>query len=42
VNDEVKIKLPNAVKEYEIEKISYKNIFSLKKSIRTKADFSFH
>ena len=42
VDDEVKIKLPNAVKEYEIEKISYKNIFSLKKNIRTKVDFSFH
>ena len=42
VGDEVKIKLPNAVKEYEIQKIEYKNIFSLKKNIRTKADFSFH
>jgi len=40
--DEVKIKLPNAVKEYEIEKIEYKNIFSLKQNIRTKEDFSFH
>jgi len=42
IGDEVKIKLPNAVKEYEIENIEYKNIFSLKKNIRTKADFSFH
>ena len=42
VGDEVKIKLPNAVKEYEIQNIEYKNIFSLKKNIRTKTDFSFH
>ncbi len=40
--DEVRIKLPNAVKEYEIEKIEYENIFSLKQNIRTKVDFSFH
>jgi transcription elongation factor GreA len=40
--DEFKIKLPNAVKEYEILEISYTNIFSLKKNIRTKSDFSFH
>jgi len=42
IGDEVKIKLPNAVKEYEIEEIEYINIFSLKKCIRTKKDFSFH
>ena len=42
LGDEFKIKLPNALKVYEIEKIEYKNIFSLKKNIRTKADFSFH
>ena len=40
--DDFKIKLPNATKEYEIEKIEYKNIFSLKKNIRTKKDFTFH
>ena len=40
--DEFKLKLPNGKKEYEIEKIYYKNIFSLKKNIRTKKDFSFH
>jgi len=40
--DEFKIQLPNASKEYEIEKIEYKNIFSLKKNIRSKSDFSFH
>ncbi|HFU76097.1 MAG TPA: transcription elongation factor GreA [Arcobacter sp.] len=39
VGDEFKIKLPNAVKEYEIEKIEYINIFSLKKNIVE--DFSF-
>ena len=42
VGDEFKIKLPNITKEYEIEKIEYQNIFSLKKNVRTKADFSFH
>jgi len=40
--DQFKIKLPNGEKEYEIETIYYKNIFSLKKNIRTKSDFSFH
>ena len=29
-------------KEYEILEIEYKNIFSLKKNIRTEKDFSFH
>ncbi|MCW9068135.1 MAG: transcription elongation factor GreA [Sulfurimonas sp.] len=42
VNDEFVLKLPNGKKEYEILEIGYKNIFSLKKNIRTKADFSFH
>ena len=42
VGDDFKIKLPKITKEYEIEEIEYKNIFSLKKNIRTKADFSFH
>lgn len=40
--DEFKIALPNGTKEYEIEKIYYKNIFSLKKNIRTKKEFAFH
>jgi transcription elongation factor GreA len=40
--DEFVLKLPNGKKEYEIEDIFYKNIFSLKKNIRTKKDFSFH
>lgn len=40
--DEFKIKLPNQIKEYEILEIYYKNIFSLKKYIRMKKDFSFH
>ena len=42
VEDDFKIKLPKETKEYEIVCIEYKNIFSLKKSIRTKRDFSFH
>ncbi len=42
VDDEFKIKLPNAVKEYEILEIKYENIFSLKKNIRTEKEFSFH
>lgn len=42
VGDEFKIKLPKETKEYEIEKIEYINIFSLKKNIRTKKEFSFH
>jgi transcription elongation factor GreA len=42
VGDDFKIKLPNGTKEYEIEAIEYKNIYSLKKNIRTKKDFSFH
>jgi len=40
--DEFVLKLPHAKKEYEIEDICYKNIFSLKKNIRTKKNFSFH
>jgi transcription elongation factor GreA len=42
IDDEFKVKLPNTKKEYEIVEIFYKNIFSLKKNIRTKLDFSFH
>ena len=42
-DDEFIIQLPHAKKKtYEILGIEYKNIFSLKKNIRTKADFSFH
>jgi len=40
--DEFKIKLPHQTKEYEILSIFYKNIFSLKRSIRTQNNFSFH
>ncbi|HIP20877.1 MAG TPA: transcription elongation factor GreA, partial [Sulfurimonas sp.] len=36
VGDEFRVKLPKENKEYEIESIEYKNIFSLKKNIRTK------
>jgi len=41
-DDEFVLRLPHAKKTYEIQKIFYKNIFSLKKNIRTKTDFSFH
>ena len=42
INDEFIIHLPKGKKEYEVLEIFYKNIFSLKKNIRTKKDFSFH
>lgn len=42
VEEQFKIQLPNSKKEYEILEIYYKNIFSLKKNIRKKSDFSFH
>ncbi len=42
LSDQFKIKLPNQIKEYEIIKVYYKNIFSLKKNIRTNKDFSYH
>ncbi len=42
VDDEFKINLPNAVKEYEVLEIKYENIFSLKKNIRTQKEFAFH
>jgi len=40
--DECRVILPKGVKEYEILKIEYINIFSLKKSIRTQSEFAFH
>ena len=40
--DEFKVRLPKMTKEYEIVKIEYINIFSLKKNIRKESDFSFH
>lgn len=40
--DDFIVKIPSGKKEYEILEIFYKNIFSLKKNIKTKADFSFH
>ncbi len=42
VDDDFKINLPKGKKEYEILAIEYKNIFTLKKNIRTKEDFAFH
>lgn len=42
VGDEFIIQLPKVKKEYEIVEIYYEDIFSLKKNIRTKSDFSFH
>jgi len=41
-SDEFKVRLPHGQKEYEVQKIEYKNIFSLKKNIRTKKEFTFH
>jgi transcription elongation factor GreA len=40
--DEFVLKLPNGKKEYEIEDIFYKNIFSLKKNISTKKHDYLH
>lgn len=40
--DDFVLKTPGGKKEYEILDIFYINIFSLKKNIKTKADFSFH
>ena len=42
IGDEFRLKLPSLQKEYEILDISYKNIFTLKKNIRTSKDFAFH
>lgn len=42
VDEQFRLQLPNGKKEYEILEIFYKNIFSLKKNIRTKEQFAFH
>ena len=42
VDDEFKIILPKKTKNYCIEKIFYKNIFSLKYVKKSEKDFSFH
>jgi len=42
VGNEFRVNLPLGVKEYEIAKIEYKNIFLLKQNIRTKKEFAFH
>lgn len=42
IEAEFRVKLPNITKKYEILSIEYKNIFSLKKKIRTFEDFAFH
>ncbi len=39
--DEFSVRLPGGAKHYEIVKIEYIPVFSLKKNIRTEADFSF-
>ncbi|HIC44430.1 MAG TPA: transcription elongation factor GreA [Sulfurimonas sp.] len=41
VEDEFYINLPKGKKEYEIEKIEYIPIFSLKKCIRSKKDYGY-
>ena len=40
--DEFKVQLPKKSKEYEIESVSYTNIFELKKNIRRREEFAFH
>jgi len=42
VGDVFTIKLPKGKKEYEIEDICYKDIYTLKKNIRTKEEYAFH
>jgi len=42
LGDQVRVKLPNGYKEYEIEDIYYKNIFSIKKNIKKQNEFTFH
>ena len=42
VGDEFRVKLPNATKDYEVNEVFYKNIFSLKKNIKKEKDFTFH
>ena len=41
VGDEFTIKLPNGKREYEVEKLEYIGVFSLKKVIKTEKDFGF-
>lgn len=41
VGDEFFIDLPSGKKEYEVEKLEYIDVFSLKKSIKTEEEFSF-
>lgn len=42
VEEEFTLQLPKGRKEYELLKIGYINIFSLKKNIRSQSDFAFH
>lgn len=42
IDDQVYVKLPNGSKEYEILKIKYINIFSLKKNIKSQEKFKIH
>jgi len=41
VGDEFSIKLPSGKKEYEIIKIEYINVYSLKQCIKSEEDFTF-
>ncbi|MCK9373631.1 MAG: transcription elongation factor GreA [Sulfuricurvum sp.] len=40
--DEFSVNLPHGKKSYEVTKISYTDIFSLKKNLRSEKDFGFH
>lgn len=40
--DEFSVNLPSGRKSYEVAEISYADIFSLKKNLRSEKDFGFH
>jgi len=42
VDEQIRVRLPQFFKEYEIIEIFYKNIFTLKTNIRTHRQFAIH